>query len=188
MDDGDNNNLHIHKLDKHSTCCGCQFFFASSQNDITSELFDIGETLFFKNDVWSGLAKVKYVSLDETNFPRIIVMNSNGDDIITTKEHLHSLSNPDVRWITSSVPKYKQSFKTLSEEDIEKITSPKKLSPLQQEFLSVHYKINYLPFTIMSRLSNMSILPRQFLKIRNDLPPCVSYLFGQAHRRPWQHK
>ena len=34
----------------------------------------------------------------------------------------------------------------------------------------------------------MSILPRSFLKLRNDLPPCVSCLFGQAHCHPWRHK
>ena len=114
--------------------------------------------------------------------------NSNGDNIITTKEHLRSPRNPDVGWIPSSVPKYKQSAKTLSEEDIENITSPKHLSPLQQEFLSVYYKLNHLPFTIMLQLSNMSILPLRFLKLRNDLPPCVSCLFGKAHCRPWRHK
>ena len=65
--------------------------------------------------------------------------NSNGDDIITTKKHLRSPNNPDVGWIPSSVPKYKQSAKTISEKDIEKIMSPKNLSPLQEEFLSVHY-------------------------------------------------
>ena len=89
--------------------------------------------------------------------------NSNGDDIITTKENLRSPNNPDVGWIPSSVPEYKKSAKTLSEKDIEKINSPKHLSPLQQEFLSVHYKLNHLPFTIILRLSNMSILPRRFL-------------------------
>ena len=62
------------------------------------------------------------------------------------------------------------------------------MSLLQREFLSVRYKLNHLPFTIMLRLSNMSILPHRFLKLRNDLPPCVSCLFGQAHRRPWRHK
>ena len=40
----------------------------------------------------------------------------------------------------------------------------------------------------MLRLSNMSIIPRRFIKLRKDLPPCVSCLFGQAHRRPWRHK
>ena len=72
----------------YSTRYGCRSVFASSQDDITSELFDIGETLFFTNDGWSGLVKVKYFSLDKTNVLRIIVTNSNGDDIITTKEYL----------------------------------------------------------------------------------------------------
>ena len=45
---------------------------------------------------------------------------SNGDDIITTKEHLRLPINPDVGWIPSSVPENKQSAKTLSEEYIEK--------------------------------------------------------------------
>ena len=87
-----------------------------------------GETLFFKNNGWSGLVKVKSFSLDETNVLRIIVTNINGDDIITTKEHLRLLNNPDVGWIPSLVSKYKQSAKTLSEEDIEKITWTKHLS------------------------------------------------------------
>ena len=124
MDDDYNDDPHTHKHDEHSTRCGCQSVFASSQYDITSELFDIGETLFFTNDGWSGLVKVKYFSLDETNFLRIIVTNSNGDDIITTKEHLCSPNNPDVGWSHSSVSEYKQSAKTLSEEDIEKSRRP----------------------------------------------------------------
>ena len=134
MDDNYNNDPHATKHDDHSTRCGCQYVFESSQDDITSELFDIGETIFFTNNGWSGLVKVKYFSLDKTNVLRIIVTNSNGDDFITTKEDLRSPNNPDVGLIPSSVPEYKQPAKTLSEEDIEKITSPKHLSPLQQEF------------------------------------------------------
>ena len=29
---------------------------------------------------------------------------------------------------------------------------------------------------------------RRFLKLINDLPPCLSCIFGQSHRRPWRHK
>ncbi|KAL7466425.1 hypothetical protein ACHAXS_006718, partial [Conticribra weissflogii] len=31
-------------------------------------------------------------------------------------------------------------------------------------------------------------LPKKFLKLRNASPPCVSCLFGQAHRKPWRSK
>ena len=40
----------------------------------------------------------------------------------------------------------------------------------------------------MLRLSNISIIPRRFLKLRNNFSPCVSCLFGQAHCCPWRHK
>ena len=106
MDDDYNVGTHATKHEDHSTCCGCQSVFASSQDDITSELFDIRETLFFTNNGWSALVKVKSFSLDKTNVLRIIVTNSNGDDIITTKEHLSLPNNPDAGWIPSSIPQY----------------------------------------------------------------------------------
>ena len=118
MNDDANKNPSIHEHDKYSACCSHQSTFASSKDDITSELFDIGETLFFTNNGWSGMVKEKSFSLDKTNVLRIVLTNSNGDDITTTKEYLCLPSNPDVGWIPSFVPEYKQSAKTLSEEDI----------------------------------------------------------------------
>ena len=106
--------------------------FATSQNDIVSEFFEIGDTLFLTNDGWSGLVKVKYVSLHEANILKIFVTNTNGENNFTTKEHLRSPSNPDIGWITESAPEYGQAAKFLLEEAIEKITSPTYLSPLQQ--------------------------------------------------------
>ena len=124
MDDDYNDDPHATKHEEHSTRCGCQSVFASSQDYITSELFDIGETIFFTNNGWSGLVKVKSFSLEKINVLRIIVTKSNVDDIITTKEHLSSPNNPDVGWIPSTVPESKQSAKTISEEDIEKSRRP----------------------------------------------------------------
>ena len=60
MDDNYNDDPHATKHEEHSTRCGYQSMFASSQDDITSELFDIRETLFFTNNGLSGLVKVKY--------------------------------------------------------------------------------------------------------------------------------
>ena len=96
MDDNYNDDLHATKHEEQSTRCGCQYVFVSSQDDITSEIFYIVETLFFTNNGWSGLVKVKSFSLDKTIVLRIIVTNSYGDDIITTKEHLRLPNNPDV--------------------------------------------------------------------------------------------
>ena len=107
---------------------------------------------------------MKYFSLDEANIMKIVVTNTNGDNIVTTKEYLCSTYNLDIGWIPESAPEYGQAAKLLSEESIENITSPTNLSPLKQEFLSVHYKLNHLPFTIMLRLEKneypSSLLPQ----------------------------
>ena len=81
---------------EHLKCCHGKSAFATSHNDIVSEFFEIGKTLFLTNDEWSGLVKVKYFSSDEANILKIVVTNTNGDNIVTTKEHLHSPSNPDI--------------------------------------------------------------------------------------------
>ena len=57
MDDDYNYDPHTTKHEEHATRCGCKSVFASSQDDITSELFDIGETLF--SQIMDGQAYLK---------------------------------------------------------------------------------------------------------------------------------
>ena len=64
--------------------------------DVKQELFKVGETLFYTKEGWSGLVKVKLLALDENEVPRIVVINSNGEDITTTRENLRSQQNPDI--------------------------------------------------------------------------------------------
>ena len=57
-----------HCTDKHGEhlkCCHRKSTFATYHNDIVSDFFEIGETLFLTNDGLFGLVKVKYFSLDE---------------------------------------------------------------------------------------------------------------------------
>ena len=63
--DDDNTDHCTDKLGEHSKCCHGKFAFATSQNDIVSQFFEIDKTLFLTNDGWSGLVKVKYFSSDE---------------------------------------------------------------------------------------------------------------------------
>ena len=160
--------------------------FATEAN-ISRELFDVGETLVYSKEGFTSLVKVKSLHLDSSNVLRISVEMQDGKCVETTREHLRSPNNPDIGWIPTSLPTYESAAKHLSEEDIKKITSPTHLSPLQQEFLSLHHRLLHLPFTIMLRMAQLGILPKRFTKLRNDLPPCTSCLFGQSHRRPWRH-
>ena len=84
MDADDDNEDHCtDKLGEHLKLCHGKSAFATSQNYIVSEFFEIGETLFLTNDGWSRI--VKYFSLDEANIMKIVVTNTNGDNIVTTK-------------------------------------------------------------------------------------------------------
>ena len=86
MDSDDDNEYHCtNKFGEHLKCCHGKPAFATSQNDIVSEFFEIGKNLFLANDGWSGLVKVKYFFLDKANILKIVVTKTNGDNIVTTK-------------------------------------------------------------------------------------------------------
>ena len=62
------------------------------------------------------------------------------------------------------------------------------LSLLQEKFLRWHERCNHLPYSKMMLLSKRGILPKEFLKLENNFPPCGSCLFGRQHRRPKKAK
>ncbi len=70
---------------------------------------------------------------------KIRVTEKGGDDFVTTREHLHSPNNLDIGWIPLTVLEYRTAAKELSDKEINSITSPKHLAPLQQEFLILHH-------------------------------------------------
>ena len=59
------------------SCCHGKSTFTASQNDIVSEFFEIGETLFLTDDGWSGFDKVKPFSLNEVKILKIVLTNTN---------------------------------------------------------------------------------------------------------------
>ena len=115
-------------LDEKSTCSSQGYCKTTCNStgldtlDIKTELFEVGETLFYSKDGYSTLVKITAINLDKDNLLRFSVIAANGDKHITTREHLCSPDNPDIGWIPSTVPEYQSAAKELSEEDIESIT------------------------------------------------------------------
>ena len=72
----------------------------------------------------------------------------------------------------------------------EKPTKPtsSSLSFLQERFLRWHERCNHLSFANMLKLARKGLLPREFLKLEHDLPPCGACLFGKQGRRPKRAK
>ena len=61
---------------------------------------------------------------------RITVTTSDAEEIENTREFLKSPNNPDVGWIPSSVPEFKSTANSLSEDYVRKMSSLHHLSPL----------------------------------------------------------
>lgn len=53
----------------------------------------------------------------------------------------------------------------LSDEELDKLAHPKSLTPQEQEFVDVHHRLFYLPYTIMFRLSKLGVLPKHFIRL-----------------------
>lgn len=188
IDTGVDSRFSAHFIDFGETTSSCHCAHAHASDLTNHETFDVGETLFYTKDGFSTLVKVHKLKFDQDNILRITVTTPNGNHLETTKEHLRAPEQPDIGWIPSSVPDFQTASGHLTEEQIATITSPRHLSPLQQEFLSLHNRLFHLPFTIMLRMAKLGLLPQRFLKLRNDLPPCIDCLFGQSHRKPWRTK
>ena len=88
----------------------------------------------------------------------------------------------------TTLPEKKEAASNLTKKEIGDITNPVSLSPLQEEFVNLHERLWHLPFTVMFRLVKIGFLPKKFQKLNNKAPPCVSCLFGTAHRKPWRTK
>ena len=101
-----------------------------------------------------------------------------------TKESLRLPDDPDIGWIPTMLTDKKEAASNLTEKYIDDITNPVSLSPLQEEFVSLHERLWHLPFTFMFRLVKLGFLPKRFQNFNNKAPPCVSCIFGTAHKIP----
>ena len=69
--------------------------------------FEVGEKLFYTKDVWSGLVKIKLLSIDSKGMAHIMLVSTSAEEITTTREHMIPPENPDIGWIPSTVPEYR---------------------------------------------------------------------------------
>lgn len=126
-----------------------------------SETFEVGETVFYAKEGLNLIVKVQSIQLQDNEF-HIQVVDSNSVKFTTTAEYLRDPNNLDIGWIPTSIPGYRASADHLTDERLENISSPQHLSPLQQEFLSLHHRSFHLPFTVMLQLSKFDIFSAEF--------------------------
>ena len=155
---------------------------------LSSDRFHVGETILYINAGQTLYIRIEEISLDEKAVLQFRVRTTNNEMIETTKESLQSPDDPDIGWIPTMLPEKKQFASNLTEKEIDDITSPVSLSSLQEEFVSLHERLWHLPFTVIFRLVKFGFLSKKFQNIINKAHPCVSSLFGTAHKKPWRFK
>jgi len=120
-----------------------------------------------------------------------ILRKSDGTKVITPASHIQEFNQPTITNVPTTPLEYCQEIKNLSPDQLKKIVYPRKLSPIQQEFLSWHNRLFHMPFYRMYKLIKMGVLPKRLEKCFNEHHSkivCISCQFGKAHRRPWRTK
>ena len=100
----------------------------------TSDIFEVGETLFYTKDGKSAIVKIVAVSLDDDHVLRFSVKDANGKIFEVTREHLRCPETPDIGWIPTSKSEYQQSSRELTDNDISKIVLPQHFHPCSRNF------------------------------------------------------
>ncbi len=56
----------------------------------------------------------------------------------------------------------------------------------QQEFMTLHFKMNHLPLPATITLAENNKINKNFVKLKHRLPICMSCIFGTSHCKPWR--
>ena len=76
----------------------------------------------------------------------------------------------------------------ITREDISKLCLTEDLLGWYEwELLVWHHRMNHCSFKYLLILSKRGIIPNNISRVRK-LPPCVAFLFGNYHKRPWRTK
>ena len=87
-------------------------------SEIETSTFEVGKTLFYAKDGWSGLVKIKSLSIDSEGVVHVLVVSTSGKEIATTREHLRPPDNPNIGQIPSTVPDYRSTANGLTKEEL----------------------------------------------------------------------
>jgi hypothetical protein len=76
----------------------------------------------------------------------------------------------------------------LTRQQLEQISNPHTLNDDQWKFMTLHFKMNHLPFPAMITFTENKKMNRKFVKLKHRLPMCMSCIFGTSHHKPWHTK
>jgi hypothetical protein len=101
---------------------------------------------------------------------------------------LSPLNAPDISTIPATIEQYVAELLKLTRQQLEQISNPHTLDDDQQKFMTLHFKMNHLPFPAMITLAENKKMNMKFVKLKHRLPICMSCIFGTSHCKPWHTK
>ena len=163
----------------------------TSNKPLTSNKFKIGDLLRYTKDGFSDFCTVNEISMKDLESPveYKITLESNNNTITCSKECLSqpqssdvsdvSLSENQVQELRSAIDSWQADTKTWS--------GPTE-SKLLREFKGWHNTLKHLPFQAMFKLCDDGVLPKKFLRLKDQTIICPSCIISKMKRKRWRSK
>ena len=140
-------------------------------------------------DGFTSLCRILSVDDAINHAPKLLIKLTYGGILYTSLEFLQHVEDHDVASVPSTLSQYRKHLDLISVDDnLSFLANPRSLSPLEQEWLLWHNKLNHLSRQGMIQLVYAGLLPKTFLQFRNSAPFCAYCAFGKTHRHQWRHK
>ena len=116
------------------------------------------------------------------------IRRSDNEEYLVDREHISSITVTDISNIPISIEEYASKLHNLTPLQLKDISKPYILDKDQQDLVSLHNKMNHLPFPAMIKLAENGNIDKRFAKFKNRQPVCISCAFGRSHHQPWRSK
>ena len=130
-------------------------------------IYECGEEVLYKNGDHVEKGIIEQIKPSVLNDGPMFDIKFRDDRKITPREeNIMTNDETDVSLFPNEASDYVRYAKCLSVADMELIRNPQPLTPLQQEWKSIHDQYGHLPFAIMYKLVQNNQLPKKFEKLK----------------------
>ena len=116
------------------------------------------------------------------------IRRSDNEEYLVDREHISSITVPDILNVLILIEEYASKLHKLTPSQLKDIAKPEILDKDQQDLVSLHNKMNRLPFPAMIKLAWNGNIDKRFTKLKNRQPVYMSCIFGRSHRQTWRSK
>ena len=110
------------------------------------------------------------------------------EEYLVDREHISSITVPEISNFPILIEEYAYKLHNLTTSQLKDISKPEILDKDKQDLVSLHDRMNHLPFPAMIKLAENGNIDKRFAKLKNRQPVYMSCVFGRSHRQPCRSK